>query len=336
MLKASTAAMAIPSFGLFSKLIIPVPTQRHGTTYAAKPLVRLRILISLLISAASGIFCWYIMRHLRLGLADFGWAVRGAQAMLDHKNPYDSPGQLYPLPALFFGFPFVYLRQEIASGIFFGISSGLMAFALTRDGFHRLLVFLAYPYWAALLAVQWSPLIFASALLPWLLAATMAKPQIGIPVFLTHNSRRGLWACIAVGLLSLIVMPGWPLAWFRHFGEYERFIPLLVLPGPLLALAALRYRDRDARLLFLMAVMPQRWFYDMLILWLIPKSRREILFTVLFSWAPGILRWYHMPHSYTEVGRWSVVFIYLPMLGVIMFRSWRERREQSRTLLRSV
>ena len=293
--------------------------------------MRLRILISGLIGTASGLFCWYLMAHLRLGLADFGWAVRGAQTMLEHKNPYDAPGQLYPLPAIFFGFPFVYLRQEVASGIFFGISSGLMAFALTREGYHRVLVFLAYPYWAALLAVQWSPLIFASALLPLLLPATMAKPQIGIPVFLTHLSRRGVLACTILGLLSLIVMPGWPLAWFHHFGEYERFIPLLVLPGPLLALAALRYRDRDAALLLLMAIMPQRWFYDMLILWLIPKSRREILFTVLFSWGAGILRWYHMPHSYTEVGRWTVVFIYLPMLAVVLVRAWEHRKLKQQT-----
>ena len=26
------------------------------------------------------------------------------------------------------------------------------------------------------------------------------------------------------------------------------------------------------------------------------------------------------PHSFTEVGRWTVIFLYLPMLAVILFR----------------
>ena len=102
--------------------------------------------------------------------------------------------------------------------------------------------------------------------------------------------------------------------------HYDRFIPLLVFPGPLLALALLRYRDRDAHLFLLMAIMPQRWFYDTFILWLIPKTRRQILWTVFFSWFVGIWRWYHMPHSFTQVGRWTVLFIYFPVLWTIISR----------------
>ena len=62
-------------------------------------------------------------------------------------------------------------------------------------------------------------------------------------------------------------------------------------------------------------VMPQRWFFDSFILWLIPQSRREIIWTVFFSWGAGIWRWYHIPHSFTEVGRYTVIFLYLPMLA---------------------
>ena len=161
----------------------------------------------------------------------------------------------------------------------------------------------------------------AAAFFPLLLPATLAKPQIGLPVALTHLSRRGVVACAALVLVSLAVMPRWPLLWAGQLGYYEHFFPLLVLPGPLLALALWRYRDRDAWLLFLAAVMPQRWFFDAFILWLIPKTRREILLTVFFSWGAGIWRWYHIPHSFAEVGRWTVVFIYLPMLGVVLARA---------------
>ena len=153
----------------------------------------------------------------------------------------------------------------------------------------------------------------------------MAKPQIGIPVFLTHVTKRGVLACVVFGLLSLLILPSWPLDWMHHFAEYDRFFPLLVLPGPMLALALLRYREKDASLLLLMSITPQRWFYDTLVLWLIPKSRREILFTVFWSWGAGIARWLHVPQSYTQVARWSILFIYVPMLIVPLAR----RRESS-------
>jgi hypothetical protein len=141
--------------------------------------------------------------------------------------------------------------------------------------------------------VQWSPIITASAFFPLLLPVTMVKPQIGLPIFLTRVSRRGLAACVLLGIASLLVMPSWPVLWMHQFGNYQHFIPLLVLPGPLLLLALLRYRERDAWLLFLAAVMPQRYFFDAFILWLIPKSRREIIWTVFFSWGAGIWRWHH-------------------------------------------
>lgn len=282
--------------------------------------MRLRILIATVIGFASGFFCWLLMTRLQLGAADFTWAIRAAQDLLTHKNPYRSPLQLYPLPAAIFGLPFVWMRPEIAAGIFYGASSALLAFGLSRDGYHRLLIFLAYPYWAAILTAQWPPLIMASASFPILLPATLAKPQIGLPVILTHFNRRGVLACAAWLLLSFFIMPKWPLLWMANAAHYERFIPLLVFPGFLLILALLRYRDHDALFLVLMAIMPQRWFYDTFSLWLIPRTRRAIVWTVFFSWVPGIWRWYHRPHTYMEVGRWTVCFIYLPMLAVVLGR----------------
>jgi hypothetical protein len=228
--------------------------------------------------------------------------------------------QLYPLPTVLVGLPFLCLPPEVAAGAFYGVSSALMAFALMRQGYDRLLVFLAYPYWAGLIAAQWSPLILASAILPWLLPAALIKPQLGIPVALTYPTRRGYLACLAVLALSLVLLPRWPWYWAANLHDYVHFFPLLVLPGPLLALALLRYREKDARLLFLLSLMPQRWFYDALILWLIPKNRREIVATVGFSWVLGVWRWYHYPQGHNQVGRWMVLWFYLPMLVVVLLR----------------
>jgi len=285
--------------------------------------MRWRIAISAAIGIASGLFCWFLMKHVHQDAADFRWALHLAHRLLAQQNPYDTPLEQYPLTAALFALPLLRLPPELAAGIFWGLSSGLLAFGLSRHGYTRLLIFLAYPYWAGILTVQWSPLIAASALFPLLLPATLAKPQVGLPVLITRASRRGLLACGFVVAASLVAAPSWPLLWLKQIGNYQHFIPLLVLPGPLLLLALLRYRDRDALLLFFSALMPQRWFFDSFILWLIPQSRREIIWTVFFSWGAGIWRWYHSPHSITEVGRWTVLLFYLPMLAVLLLRLGR-------------
>lgn len=280
--------------------------------------VRLRILISGGIGLVSGIFCWYLLKHFQQGAGDFRWAIFAARDVLARKNPYQRTLQLYPLPSALFGLPFIYLKGEVAGGLFYGISSALLAFGLAKDGYHRLLIFLAYPYWAGILTAQWSPLIMASAFLPLALPAAIAKPQIGLPVAIAYPNRRGFLACAIVALLSLAVAPRWPLNWIASLGQYQHFIPLLIFPGPFLVLAIFRWRERNALLLLSMALMPQRWFYDTLTLWLIPKNRRAIVWTVFFSWGAGIWRWYHIPQNVTQVGRWTVWFIYIPMLVVIL------------------
>jgi hypothetical protein len=285
--------------------------------------MKLRIVVSAAIGLASGVFCWFLMMRTHQHAADFRWALDLAQRVLARQNPYATPHQLYPLTAALFALPLVRLQPEIAAGLFYGFSSALLAFGLTRHSYRGLLIFLAYPYWAGMLTVQWAPIVAASAFFPSLLPATMAKPQIGLPVFFTHASRRGIVACVLVAALSLAVMPRWPLLWIAEAKHYEHFFPLLVLPGPLLLLALVRYRNRDAILLLLAACMPQRWFYDSFILWLIPKSRREILATVVLSWGAGIWRWYHVPYSFHEVGRLAVIFLYLPMLVVVLSRPYR-------------
>jgi hypothetical protein len=287
--------------------------------------MRRRITVAGILGLSAGTFCWFLLRHLHQGAADFRWALHLAQRVVARQNPYDTPLEQYPLPAAFFALPLLRMRPEVAAGVFYGISTFLLALGLTRQNYGRLRVFLAYPYWAGLFTAQWSAMIAASAFFPVLLPATMMKPQVGLPVFLTRLSRRGLLACVFVAGLSIALSPHWLVLWLRQSHYYEHFIPLLVFPGPLLLLALLRYRDRDAWLLLLAALMPQRWFFDSFTLWLIPKSRREIVLTAGCSWGAGIWRWYHTPHSFTEVGRWTVVFIYLPMLVVVL---WRENNCQ--------
>jgi hypothetical protein len=282
--------------------------------------MRNRLLVAAMIGVASGLLCWFWLRQSHLGAADFNWSIFAAQDLFAHRNPYLRYMQLYPLTAAVFGLPFSWTPLPIAGGIFYGVSSAFLAFGISRHGYHRLLVFLAYPYWAGLIEAQWSTLILASAFVAPLLPATLAKPQLGLPILLTAPTKRGLLLCIIVLALTFVLMPAWPWYWWEGLGAYARFVPLLVFPGPFLALALFRHRHRDARLLLLASLMPQRWFYDPFILWFIPQSRREIAWTALLSWGAGLWRWYHPPHSFTQVGRWTVLFIYLPMLAVVLLR----------------
>lgn len=285
------------------------------------PQLRHRILVSVTIGCASGFLCFKILSHLHAGAYDFLWALYPARELLAGRNPYSHlpPGAIgYPLTAVLLAIPFTRLSDPVAAGLFFGISSGLLAMGLTRDSYHRLFVFLAYPYWAGLLTAQWVPLIMASAFFPLLLPLTTAKPQIGLPVFLTRLSKRGVLACLIFVGVTFVVMPSWFKYWLAQAVRYEHYFPMLIFPGPLLLLALFRHRQRGAQLLLLSAIMPQRWFYDAFTLWLIPRSRREILFTAVFSWGAGIWRWYHVPHSFNEAGRWAVIFLYLPMLVLVL------------------
>ncbi len=185
---------------------------------------------------------------------DFNWPHHAARALLAGENLYaNTPAGTipYPLPAALVALPFAAFSPEVAGALFFGISSGLLALGLIRQGPERLLIFFAYPYWAGLMTAQWTPLIMCAAFFPLAFAFCLVKPQIGMPVALTHLSRTGLMAGAALLLASFVLQPRWPLEWIPQLHGYQHFVPLLVVPGPLLALALWRWRDRDALLLFL-------------------------------------------------------------------------------------
>ena len=293
--------------------------------------MRWRVAVSTAIGLASGLFCWFLMMHFHQDAADFRWALHLAQRVAAGQNPYDTPLEQYPLTAALFALPFLRMSPEAAAGCFWGLSSFLLAMGLTRHGYSRLFVFLAYPYWAGMITVQWTTIIFASAFFPLLLPVTMAKPQVGLPIVLTRLTRTGVMACAAVLGLSVVWLPSWPMLWIHQWQHYPHFVPLFVLPGPVLLLALVCYRNTDAQLLLWSALMPQRWFFDTFILWLIPKTRKAILYTAFLSWAPGIWRWNHAPQSFTQVGRWTVLWLYMPMLVLILWQSkpWQSKLWQN-------
>jgi hypothetical protein len=138
---------------------------------------------------------------------------RSGAGLTRPKYPYDRPIQLYPLTCTRFGLPFVWMRPEVAGG---GVLRSEFGAHGIRTIAPRISPFAgihgASPFGQASSKPQWAPLIIASAFFPLLLPATLAKPQLGIPVAFTSLTKRGLLACLVVVALTWLVVPRWP--WF--------------------------------------------------------------------------------------------------------------------------
>lgn len=308
--------------------IANVKKSAHSKPARAVPLQK-RIFISLIICILTSFLCYVRLAWVDMHAADFTWSLRGAERLLagespyydpiyssDKSYPYDKP-LFYPLPALIVAMPFTFLSENLAGALFFGISSGLLAFGLTRDGYWRLPLFLSAPYGVALLSAQWSPLISAAALLSPLLPLVLAKPNIGLPVLLAYGTRRGLVISVLLVGATLVVWPTWPLEWrttVGRVGEDIRFVPLFGFFGPVLALAVLRWREPSARLLLLMSLVPQRPFYDQLGLSLVCRTQRETVVLSLLSW---IGAWCFLLIPANNL-RWINLCLYLPALVILL------------------
>ena len=305
-----------------------IPASSHTMMEAGATVdVRGRIFAALLIAVAFGWLSWVAQTApgaSRPG-GDMLWALVAATDLRTGADPYGRPfgpqWTPYPLPAALLALPFSFLPFAVAGGLFFGLSCGVLAFCLTKTGYGRLWIFLATPFLLCLFWAQWTPLIMSAAFVPALLPVVLIKPHIALPVALTHLTRTGIYCCVAVALLSLIVYPTWPVVWFSQLGAFQRFFPVAVWPvGPLLLLAALRWRDKDAQLLLLASLLPQRHFYDAFLLWLIPKNWKEALPTAVFSFGAWIWKTRHPQMESPEVGLVSVLFFFLPMLAIVLLR----------------
>jgi hypothetical protein len=292
---------------------------------------RRRLLIALAIALVSAAICYARLVSAEIVAADFTFPWRGARFLLAGENPYamvrpDGPypfndGLYYPLPGLLLVIPFAPLPGSLAGALFTGLSAGLLAYGLLREGAHRLLVFASVPYLYALITCQWAPLIAAAALLPNLAPALLAKPNLGLPVLVAYGTRRHLLLCAATLLLSLAVWPGWPAAWLAAIPQHLNYTPLLSWWGPVLLLALWRWRAPAARLLVAMALMPQRLLYDQVGLWLIPATPRQSLALTAASWLGLLLG------LLTGEGRWALACAYLPALAIVLLQGRQAHTE---------
>jgi hypothetical protein len=251
--------------------------------------LRLAILIGLIVASA---------RLLVTLPSDLYWPHCAARALLALSDPYGAacvslrsdgvPWVVNPLTSALILLPLTPLPLDLATAIVLGLSSSLMAWGLLEGGLtFRLLIFFSAPFVSTLYYGQWAALILAVALTPAWLPLVLVKPHVGLPAFLTRLTRTRLLGTAVFGLISLLVMPAWPLEWLHTLGTYDGYSVLLVAPW--LALLALRWRDEDARYLLLCAIVPSRGIYDALITGAVLRSRVQILVWVVAGWLPFLV-----------------------------------------------
>jgi hypothetical protein len=264
---------------------------------------RKRIGVAIAVGAAFGVLTYALLRARGPSIqgADFTYPWLAARAILHRQNPYDviSPVDvpfggrfLYPWTASIVAVPFAWLDSAVGGALMAAITVGLAVFAVTREHWWRLLMFVSGPAYMIVSSVQWSGLLVAASEFPALIGIAGAIKPFAIASLAYQRRRRDVLRAVAVGVpilaLSLILAPRWPLDWLHTMQasppghQYET--PLLRWTGLPVVLALTRWRRPEARLLFCMAALPQTMFlYDQVLVFLIPRSRVEMLVAVVLS-----------------------------------------------------
>jgi hypothetical protein len=267
-----------------------VPPSRIARAVVATSIAILSALLALREVRSQG--TWWVA-------GDFTYWWRAARVLLDGHSPYAViqptgryPFQgrfVYPLPAALAALPFAPLAPVHALAAFSAVSGGLLAWAVTRRGYHHLPLFLSPAYLWCAASGQWGALLMAAALTPALGWVATVKPTLGLAMLAYRPSRLALGLCALMAVVSLAVRPGWVLEWLattaQERGNYD--VPLTAsFAGPLILAALLRWRRPEARLLVLMACVPQSFFfYDQVPLWLVPATFWESALLTGLAWA---------------------------------------------------
>lgn len=307
--------------------------------------LRNRCLISAVVFVASGLFAYHQLTARQFRASDFEYALRAATRVMAGGDPYADPAARsglpypndarfpYPLNAALLAVPLTPLDPYVAGALFVAALSALMALGVTRDGLWRLSVFLSPSYFVAASVANWTPLIVAAAFLPLLYPLAIAKPNLALPVLLEHPSARGYALAAAVILVSLAAVPTWPLGWLGSLADqHGKYVVPLAVAGVVPVLLALLWgRMRSARLLVMLAAVPQHaFFYDQLPLWLIPRTIGQSLALSAATWA-AYLAW-----PWTGAGGDPLIaytpliptlaftgpLFYLPDLGIVAWQRW--------------
>lgn len=279
--------------------------------------------------------------------SDFQWPLKAAEYLLEGVNPYyqvptnsvypyESPF-LYPLPTALVSIPFTLFEPYLAGALFFGIISGILAYAILRDNWQRLPVFFGASYIIASSVAQWSPLLMAAALLPinfsWL---AFLKPTSGLIAFVYRPTIRAVTIYLALVLVSVLILPTWPYDWLMaSTSDSGRFLPVVLIPpGFIMVLSIFSIKTRPGRTLLAASLVPRHpYWYDGVLLWLIPETLKQNLVLTGLSWL-AYLGWRFLSYD-TNAGifmsrswPWQISLMYIPLLILVLTQGWSRNKER--------
>ena len=274
-------------------------------------------------------------------LVDFDYIWAGGRAVWQGQDPYAAiqslveQGRLnapyyYPATAAVLMAPFGALSRHLAVSLFTALGMTLLAFSVT--GYRRWIVMSA-PAIHAVLVGGWSPYLTAAAGLPWLGFIWAGKPNIGLALFAAWSSRWALFGGLVVLVLTFLLLPTWPISWLHALQDTPHYQAPVMRPGGfLLLLAFLRWRQPEARLLGVLALVPHTTnLIEQLPLLLIPQTQRRFAAYMGLTWVAGLCARFVMdytgvPQDAAEGARevldrlWPYVLflVYLPALYLVL------------------
>ncbi len=294
-------------------------------------------------------------------LSDFDLQIQAARALAAGENPYLTVGPqsqhffpfgyYYPLPAAFFGAPLAWLPPLPSRLIFVLVSTGILAWIASRDGWIRFPMFVSGAFASAVSLGQWSMLLTASLMAPALAWISAVKPNMALPFTIARLSRDYLLRLVVpgagLGLLAFVLVPTWPRDWLTILDESppgSHEAPLLMSGGFVLLLALLRCRTFEGRLLIGMASVPQTGImYDTLPLFLVCRTHVQS-WVMAFCSAAGFMAMLGVGARYladTNVmmpgyreqfisfrqafGPYLLATGYLPALGIVLWNGLVDR-----------
>ena len=308
---------------------------------SAPPSRSARIAIAIAVGLAAGVYVWAYARANTDFVSDYDQVWASARALWDGRDPYRVVGPrgsflwkwplYYPLPAVVLMAPIGLVPVVIARVLFAGLSAGLLAFAITRDGYGRLPLLLSISFVTAVELVQWSPLLTAAMLLPSLAWVAVAKPNLGVAMAAYAFSPRVIAVmaagAIALLLISFALQPGWVAPWLANVRTAPHFVAPVMRPGGFLLLAALlRWRRPEARLLAALACVPQTpTFYDHVFVFVVPRTTRESLVLTVLTFAVYFAVAFASPFDTFQqwgdfVANATMIIIYAPAAIMVLRR----------------
>jgi hypothetical protein len=319
-----------------------VDASSHMEFATWRPATLHRVLFSLTIGLAACGFLVLTRHYAPDARTDFSAVWNGARLLASGENPYELIGPdrpivydfrlHYPATSLVPFITLVWLKEFSADLVFVFSSAALLAFGATKENWNRIWIFPSAAFIVAARAGQFSPLIAAGYFLPLAAALLPIKPTTGFAVLTSWRSRRVWIAAGAVGLailaISLVLQPGWLNDWLAVvLASRDQVSPVRALGGFVLLLSALRWKQREARLLLFLALVPQvQSWYEALLPMLVARTKTECQILSMVSslgyllMIPLVMMSPTRELARSTVGDMMVAFAYLPALIVLLRR----------------